>query len=222
MGEVKLHGFWYSPFALRVKWSLKLKGIEYENIEEDRFNKSSQLVQYNPVYKRIPILVHAGKPISESMLIIEYIDQVWPQNPLLPSHPYHRALARFWVKYSDDLTEGVRALYRSKNNEQRKKAIEDILEHLRVVEDQCLGKENKFFGGDCVNVVDLAFGSIIKYLTVLEDILEVQILEAQKFPRLYSWFNIFKSEPAIAEILPDQDQMVAFVKPLREQILASS
>jgi len=119
-------------------------------------------------------------------------------------------------------TSGVRELFRSNDIEGRKKVIENICEHLRVVEDQCFSKDNKFFGGDSVNAVDLAFGSIIKYLTVLEDIFEVQILEAQKFPRLYSWFNIFKTQPIIAENLPHQDQMVAFVKPLREQILASS
>lgn len=101
--------------------------------------------------------------------------------------------------------------------------IEDIIwEHFRVVEDQCFGKEKKFFGGESVNVVDLAYGSIIKYITVLEDIFEEHILQAQKFPRLYTWFNIFKSEPTIAEILPDQDQMVAFLKTLRERVLASS
>jgi len=100
--------------------------------------------------------------------------------------------------------------------------IENIWEHLRVVEDQCFSKENKFFGGDSVNVLDLAFGSIIKYLTVLEDIFGVQILEEHKFPHLYSWFNIFKTQPIIAQNLPHQDQMVAFVESLREQILSSS
>ncbi|XP_068492132.1 probable glutathione S-transferase [Phaseolus vulgaris] len=117
---------------------------------------------------------------------------------------------------------GVRALFRSNEVEGRKKVIENIWEHLRVVEDQCFSKENKFFGGDSVNVLDLAFGSIIKYLTVLEDIFGVQILEEHKFPHLYSWFNIFKTQPIIAQNLPHQDQMVAFVESLREQILSSS
>lgn len=103
MAEVKLHGFWYSPFTFRIVWALNLKGISYEHIEEDRFNKSPQLLQYNPVYKKIPVLVHDGKPICESMLIVEYIDEIWPHNSLLPVDPYDRAQARFWVKYVDEL-----------------------------------------------------------------------------------------------------------------------
>lgn len=102
MAEVKLHGFWYSPYTLRVVWTLKLKDIPYQNIEEDRYNKSLQLLEYNPVYRKTPVLVHNGKPLCESMLIVEYIDEIWSHNSLLPADPYERALARFWVKYADD------------------------------------------------------------------------------------------------------------------------
>ncbi|MQK21443.1 glutathione S-transferase, partial [Escherichia coli] len=211
--EVKLHGFWYSPFTLRVVWTLKLKGIQYENIEEDRFNKTPQLLQYNPVHKKTPVLVHAGKPICESMIIVEYIDEIWTQNPLLPADPYGRAQARFWVRYADDMVSTLPPLMHSGgDHEKLEKAIEKIWEHLKVVEEHCFGYEKKFFGGDTINIVDIAFGSIAKVLVTVEDIIQVKVLAAEKFPRLHSWFNNFKDVPIISENLPDHETMVACMK----------
>jgi glutathione S-transferase len=99
---VKLLGYWASPVALRVKWTLKLKEIEYEYVEEDLANKSPLLLEYNPVHKKIPVLVHGGKPLAESLVILEYLDETWKRNPILPEDPYERAQARFWARFVDE------------------------------------------------------------------------------------------------------------------------
>lgn len=98
-----LLGFWPSPYAFRVKVALQQKGVDYEYIEEDVFNKSPRLLELNPVYKKVPVFVHGEKVICESLIILEYIDETWQQNPVLPQDPYHRAMSRFWAKYSEEL-----------------------------------------------------------------------------------------------------------------------
>lgn len=101
--EVVLLDFNISMFGIRVRIALAEKGIKYEYKEEDLIhNKSPLLLQMNPVHKKIPVLIHNGKPICESLIIIEYIDQVWNDKaPLLPTDPYQRAQARFWAKFVD-------------------------------------------------------------------------------------------------------------------------
>lgn len=75
--QVKLLRTWSSPYALRIVWALKLKGIEYETIFEDLTHKSPLLLHYNPVHKKVPVLVHGDKAVSVSQVILEYLGQVW-------------------------------------------------------------------------------------------------------------------------------------------------
>ncbi|XP_052484478.1 probable glutathione S-transferase [Gossypium raimondii] len=198
MDEVKLFGFWASPFSRRVIWALKLKGVEYEYIEEDLpYNKSDLLLQYNPVHKKIPVLVHGGKPIAESLVILEYIDEVWPHNPLLPKDAYERSVARIGpvifdpnLKFADSTNVGI---FR-KFGEEQQKAIENNYEILRTIEEHGLGDKNsedernmvletkKFFGGDQIGVADLVFGMVIHMLAPMEEVVgRVKFIKADSF-----------------------------------------
>ncbi|GLJ24932.1 hypothetical protein SUGI_0477140 [Cryptomeria japonica] len=68
--EVKLLSLWASGYGLSVQLALKAKGINFEYKEEDIINKSELLISSNPVYKKVPVLLHDGKSICESRLII--------------------------------------------------------------------------------------------------------------------------------------------------------
>ncbi|PON36112.1 S-crystallin [Parasponia andersonii] len=220
--KVNLHGHWASPFSCRVLWALSLKGIPYVYIEEDLRNKSKLLLQYNPVHKKIPVLVHGGKPICESMIIMEYIDEKWPHKPLLPKDPYARALARFWVKFAEDKGPSIWMVYRTTGEEQEKSKKES-LEMLRTIEEYCrINADKKFFGGDEIGILDIAFGGmIVHWYDIIEEIVGVKLFEAQEFPRLHEWVNNFKQVPVIKENLPDRDELLAFFKSAREKLLAS-
>lgn len=99
--EVILLSFWPSMFGMRTMIALEEKGVKYEYREEDVINnKSPLLLEMNPIHKKIPVLIHNGKPVCESIIQIQYIDEVWSdKNLFLPTDPYQRAQALFWADF---------------------------------------------------------------------------------------------------------------------------
>ncbi|CAI8612731.1 unnamed protein product [Vicia faba] len=218
--EVKLLGALGSPFVCRVTLALKLKGIEYEFVKEDLKNKSELLLKYNPVYKQVPVFVHNHKPISESLVILEYIDETWKQNPILPSDPYKRALARFWAKFIDDKVMGPS--FKSAftiDEKEREKNIEESSEALRVLENEL---KDKFFGGEEIDIVDIAAVFIAFWIPLIQDISGLQLFTAEKFPKLYQWSQEFLNHPVVKKSLPPREPLFAIFKGRYESLFNAS
>ncbi|CAI9109898.1 OLC1v1009821C1 [Oldenlandia corymbosa var. corymbosa] len=216
--EVKLYGNWASFFAYKVIWALKLKGIKYEYIEEDLSNKSDLLLEHNPVYKKVPVLVHGGKPIPESSVILEYIEDTWPHpNPLFPEDAFERAMARFWIKFGNEKGLVFYSYFRA-SQEQKEEAANQVLQVLKILEDQGLGSK-KFFGGESINAVDLSFGWLVHWYECMEEVVGVKVLEPTNLPRLHAWLENFKEVPVIKENLPDKEELMEYNKKIRASFL---
>nr|AFK40836.1 unknown [Lotus japonicus] len=218
--EVKLLGATGSPFVCRVQIALKLKGVEYKFIEENLRNKSELLLKYNPVHKKVPVFVHNEKPIAESLVILEYIEETWKGNPILPTNPYQRALARFWSKFIDDkvVTAAWKSVFTADEKE-REKNIQESFEALQFLENEL--KDKKFFGGEEFGFVDITAVFIAFWIPMIQEIAGLQLFTAEKFPKLYKWSQEFLNHPVVKECLPPRDPVFAFFKGLYQSLTAS-
>ncbi|GLU03766.1 hypothetical protein SLE2022_209490 [Rubroshorea leprosula] len=115
------------------------------------------------------------------MVILEYIEEVWPQTPLLPQDPHQRALARFWMKVGEDESTAFFKFFKTVGEEQER-ATEEARELLKILEARALGGR-KFFNGHKIGLIDIAFGWIACWLDVLEEAVGVKLLDADNLPK---------------------------------------
>ncbi|KAL1317390.1 hypothetical protein HN51_069472 [Arachis hypogaea] len=216
--DLKLLSAWYSPMATRVKIALNIKGLEYENIEEDLNSKSDLLLRSNPVHKKIPVLIHGDKPICESVLIVQYIDEVWSNGPsILLQDAYDRAIARFWVSYIDEklFVCTMSILEAGEDEEQKKPHFEQLEEEILVRLEEAFNKYSEgksFFGGNKIGLIDIMFGSFLPVLGLIEEINGKKVLVDDKFPGLVNWAANFTANSAVTGTLPEIDRLILFAK----------
>lgn len=95
---LKLYSYFRSSASFRVRIALELKKLPYE-YESVHLLKDGGM-QLKPAYRAlnadavVPTLMVDGKPLIQSMAIIEYLDETHPEPPLLPSDPLDRAIVR--------------------------------------------------------------------------------------------------------------------------------
>ena len=88
----------------KVLITLFEKGLSFDTKRVDLFKNE----QYDPAYLKynpkgvVPTLVHNDKPVVESTLICEYLDETFPEPRLVPVSPYERSQMRLWSKQIDE------------------------------------------------------------------------------------------------------------------------
>ena len=131
---ITLYDFGNSVCCQKVRITLRAKGLDWQAIKVDLFKSE----QYDPAYLKlnpkgvVPTLVHDGKPVIESTLICEYLDETFPDPPLIPADPWLRTRMRLWSKMVDEgLHDGVTEISFSAMFRERMKAMSDEMRETR-------------------------------------------------------------------------------------------
>ncbi|CAN1180395.1 Glutathione transferase GST 23 [Linum perenne] len=195
--QVKLLKTWSSFYGLRVVWALKIKGIPFESFDEDLSNKSDLLLSCNPVHKKVPILIHNGRSISESLVIVEYIDEAWDRNPpcILP-------------RSGGRLFPSMRNVLNTEGKEQEQGIIE-FKENLKLLEAELM-ESSSFMSGedDQLGFADIALAWIMNVVPVFEEVLGLSLMEIENYPSIWEWKQRISDVDVVKESLPDHEKLV--------------
>lgn len=211
--EVKLYGFWASSDCAIVRHALALKGVafEYVELEDPDINRKNDC-------KKAPVLVVDGESVVEPLVILEFIDKLWKDPPLLPEEPHLRARVRFWAEFFyQKLVPTSFAIIQSEG-EALQRANNKFIAHMTTLEDgiaRDVPDRGAFINGDRPGIIDLIMGSCSNGMRTLEEVAGVELLQKDRMPILSSSMANF-GELEIATAIPF-DKLVQLHWDMREK-----
>ncbi|MBL8485062.1 MAG: glutathione S-transferase N-terminal domain-containing protein [Rhodocyclaceae bacterium] len=145
------------PFSHRCRIVLYEKGMDFQVIDVDLYNKPEDIAVINP-YNRVPVLVDRDLVLYESNIINEYIDERFPHPQLMPPDPIMRARARQLLHtFEQELFAHVDAL--EKGNKAAEKARQQIRD--RLLEFSPIFTKQKFMLGEEFSMLDVAVAPLL-------------------------------------------------------------
>jgi glutathione S-transferase len=172
------------PYCARARIALAEKDIEYEAFEIDLSDRPQWIYEKNAT-GRVPVIEEDAWILPESSVIMEYLEERYPEPPLLPPDPADRALARVWIFRHDDFTKPYYALRRGEDG-----AAEAFDEQLTKL-DAALQRQPWLTGAE-YGLADIAY---VPWVLRARDMLGVSFAE---FPAIRSWLDRLVERPAIA------------------------
>jgi glutathione S-transferase len=201
---IRLHWHPFSIIPRRVRILLREKGIPHEELEVDvyrRVNRGPEFRRLNP-FGQIPVLEDGDLIICESVAILEYIEERFPEPRLLSAEVATRAITRQFMLWSGDYFIGpweawMRPVFAPDapvDAAGRDEARDDIAAHLDVIERRLAGRD---WLVDAYSLADICYAPL---LTVFDRVELGDLVEAR--PRVAAWVRRLLERPAVRDTAP--------------------
>jgi len=172
------------PYCARVRIVLAEKSVPYDAIAVDLADRPAWLFEKNPLGK-VPVLEEDGLCVPESAVIMELLDERFPEPPLLPPDPAERALARLAVwRFEDDF---ARDYYAARRGDE---GSEDRFSSRLISLDARLA-ESPYLGGQSYSLADIGW---FPWLPRAEAYLGLRLDEHEA---ITAWLERLGERPAI-------------------------
>ena len=199
---IKLYDFKSSPNCQRVKVVLAEKKLPYEIVPIDltkKEQKSADYLKMNP-YGKVPVLSDDSTVLYESLIINEYLEEKYPNPPLMPKDPAKKAKGRILVDYGmahfDSAYQKLRMELMKDAKERSQPIIDgakgDLKKLLQRFEEE-LGDQQYLLGD--FSLVD---ADLIPRFTRLEGF---GVLPDPSLPRLGKYLDRMKARPSVKALL---------------------
>jgi len=192
------------PYVQRAVIVLREKEVAYERVDIDLADKPAWFVALSPLGK-VPLLRVGEDVLFESAVICEYLDEVTPRS-LHPRDPVDRARHRAWIEFASATLDGIAGLYNAPDAaafETRRTALADRFARLeRHLESDAQRGDGPWFAGARFGMVDAAWGPVLRYFDVLDEIADHGVLDGR--PHVAAWRTALAERPSVqGAVAPD-------------------
>jgi glutathione S-transferase len=173
------------PYCARIRIVLHEKQLEWEAVAIDLSDRPAWLYEKNPLGK-VPVLEEDGLVLPESAVIMSYLDERYPEPPLLPTDAAERALAHLWIeRFEKRFADPYYALRRG--DESARPEVNERLRELDAVLEQQTYLTPRAFG-----LADIAY---VPWILRLGPVVGVEI---EEYGSLLAWVERLRERPSIA------------------------
>ncbi len=197
MAEIEIFSAEVCPYAARTRLLLLEKGIPFSLTEIDLKAKPKWFEEVSP-YSKVPVVRNGGEVIWESSVINEYLDELYPEPPMMPEDPARRAYARVWIDFANvKLMPTWYKLFLSQAGVEREALAEELRAHFRFMEFRGLRElsaAGPYWMGAEVGLVDFTYWPWFERIGALEHYRGVGVPE--DCTRLAAWMAAMAKRPA--------------------------
>lgn len=197
MAEIEIFSAEVCPYAARTRLLLLEKDVPFSLTEIDLKNKPAWFEAVSP-YSKVPVVRNGEDVIWESSVINEYLDELYPEPPMMPREPARRAYARVWIDFANvKLMPTWYKLFLAQAGPARAALADELRAHFRFMEFRglsTLSAAGPYWMGAEVGLVDFTFWPWFERIGALQHYRGVGVPD--DCTRLAAWMAAMAERPA--------------------------
>jgi len=202
-----------SPFAARVRIAIYAKGLPIELVPPPAGWRDSRHFQDLSPTGRIPVLLDERGPIWESAVLLEYLEERFPDAPsLMPTDAFDRAMARLLVQHVDlYLMPSMVALAQPRTDAAgARRAVEELLNGVSMLDGLLQG--SRYALGDRLTIADCALAPALFALGVTAERLGMDLIEPGSITEAYAEGS--RLDPHVARVIAEMEEGMRLLAPV--------
>jgi glutathione S-transferase len=204
--HLKLVSFDICPYVERSRIVLLEKGVPHDVELIELSNKPAWFLAISPM-GRVPVLLVDDRPIFESAVINELLDELHPQPPMFPADPLARAEARAWIVFANDVVmpasyAALVALADGETGAALAPRLATLRDALAKVELEVERHGGPFFLGAPFTLVDAAYAPFLRRWRIAQTWAGPEASLLPAFPRVSAWADTLLSRPSVQQAAP--------------------